>query len=28
MEEVMRFFEKFSQIIRAEKEKGNDHAAE
>jgi len=28
MEEVMRFFEKFSQIIREEKEKGNDHAAE
>lgn len=28
MEDIMRLFEKFSQIISAEKEKGNDHAAE
>ena len=28
MEDIMHLFEKFSQIISAEKEKGNDHAAE
>lgn len=28
MEDIMRLLEKFSQIISAEKEKGNDHAAE
>jgi predicted flavoprotein YhiN len=28
MEDIMRLVEEFSQIISAEKEKGNDHAAE